>query len=91
MRRMECITKKRGILMQESDWVNVKKQLPKHCDRKYLVKTKDGIIKKAFFMPDKAAWRVWYGQPTSYWLETPSAELILDVVEWSENNYERKS
>ncbi len=65
------------------EWINASHKLPENKFKKYLVKTSSGNIKKAFFMPDKAIWRAWYGQPTSYWLETPSAELIFDVVEWT--------
>jgi len=64
-------------------WKDVEKELPNDLLKKYLVKNANGTIKKAFFMPDHAAWRAWYNMPTSYWLETPSAELILDVIEWS--------
>lgn len=64
-------------------WHDVEKEFPENKCKKYLVKTANGKIKNAFFMPDKAIWRAWYGIPCSYWLETPSAELILDVVEWS--------
>lgn len=64
-------------------WHNVEEKLPDDKFKKYLVKTSNGTIQQAFFMPDKAIWRAWYGQPTSYWLATPSAQLIFDVVEWS--------
>jgi len=73
------------------EWHNVDKKLPKDMTKKYLVKTKNGLIKLAFFMPDRAMWRAWYGQTTSHWLETPSAELVLDVIEWSENEHLKKS
>lgn len=64
------------------EWTNVDSSLPEDKFKKYLVKSGNGKIHEAFFMPDKIIWIAWYGKETSYWMEINSGKLIYNVNEW---------
>lgn len=67
-----------------NQWIDVKHKLPESKFNKYVVKLENGEEKIAFFMPDKIDWIGWYGQKTTYWMESFSGELIHNVTHWRE-------
>ena len=64
------------------DWVSVHDRLPTRTGTRVRVKSESGKETKAFFMADRAAWVGDYGIKCSYWLETPSAELLQNITHW---------
>jgi len=70
------------------DWIDINDKHPIDLLQKYLVKSSDGKVTKAFYMPDRIAWIAFYGKKTSYWMEVGSSDLLHDVTHWKKN--ERK-
>jgi hypothetical protein len=64
-------------------WISVEDRLPESEIEKYLAKKENCEIFEVFFMPDKMGWISFYGQKTTYWMETSSGNLLYNITHWT--------